>query len=64
MKDVNAKVIRVESLNSTVFKVDLEVRNTTFIAGQYLMIALPSGEKVPYSIGSAPYELPALTLYI
>lgn len=64
MKDVNAKVIRVESLNSTVFKVDLEVRNTTFIAGQYLMIALPSGEKVPYSIGSAPYELPTLTLYI
>lgn len=64
MKDVNAKVIRVESLNSTVFKVDLEVSDTSFIAGQYLMIALPSGEKVPYSIGSAPHQLPALTLYI
>lgn len=64
MKDVNAKVIRVESLNSAVFKVDLEVKDTSFIAGQYLMIVLPSGEKVPYSIGSAPHELPSLTLYI
>lgn len=64
MKDISAKVIQVESLNSTVFKAELEVSDTQFIAGQYLMIALPSGEKVPYSIGSAPFELPKLTLYI
>ncbi|SBS25720.1 NAD(P)H-flavin reductase [Marinomonas aquimarina] len=64
MKDVNAKVIRVESLNSTVYKVDLQVNDSQFIAGQYLMIALPTGEKVPYSIGSAPHELPTLSLYI
>lgn len=64
MKDVNAKVIRVESLNSTVYKVDLEVNDCQFIAGQYLMIALPTGEKVPYSIGSAPHELPTISLYI
>ncbi len=28
------------------------------------MVVLPTGEKVPYSIGSAPHELPSLTLYI
>lgn len=64
MKDISATVIQIESLNSTVFKVDLEVQDTQFMAGQYLMIALPSGEKVPYSIGSSPHELPSLTLYI
>ncbi|RDL44104.1 NAD(P)H-flavin reductase [Marinomonas piezotolerans] len=64
MKNVNAKVAHIESLNNTVYKVELELEGTTFIAGQYLMIALPSGEKVPYSIGSAPHELPSLTLYI
>jgi len=64
VKDVNAKVIRVESLNETVYKVDLEIKDSPFIAGQYLMIALPTGEKVPYSIGSAPHELPNLSLYI
>lgn len=64
MKDVSAKVIKVESLNSTVFAAELQLENTNFIAGQYLMIVLPSGEKVPYSIGSAPHELPSLTLYI
>ncbi|MBM6551081.1 NAD(P)H-flavin reductase [Marinomonas ostreistagni] len=64
MKDVSAKVTKVESINSTVYRAQLEVNDVQFIAGQYLMIALPSGEKVPYSIGSAPHELPTLTLYI
>ncbi len=64
MKDVSAKVVQVESLNSTVFAAKLQLEGTSFIAGQYLMIALPTGEKVPYSIGSAPHELPYLTLYI
>lgn len=64
MKDINARVIDVKLLNSNVYQVELEVAEQTFIAGQYLMIALPTGEKVPYSIGSAPEALPKLTLYI
>ncbi|MBJ7556744.1 NAD(P)H-flavin reductase [Marinomonas spartinae] len=64
MKDVIATVNSVALINHNVYEVTLQVEEMTFIAGQYLMIALPSGEKVPYSIGSAPHELPKLSLYI
>lgn len=64
MKDVTAKVSSVELINHNVYEVKLEIDETPFIAGQYLMIVLPTGEQVPYSIGSAPHALPELTLYI
>ncbi|SBS31441.1 NAD(P)H-flavin reductase [Marinomonas spartinae] len=64
MKDVTATVNSVELVNHNVYEVTLQIEEMTFIAGQYLMIALPSGEKVPYSIGSAPHELPKLSLFI
>ncbi len=64
MKDVIAQVQGVELINQNVYQVNLEIADTQFIAGQYLMIVLPTGEQVPYSIGSAPNELPNLTLYI
>ncbi|MCZ2720999.1 NAD(P)H-flavin reductase [Marinomonas sp. 15G1-11] len=64
MKDVTAQVGTIELINHNVYQVTLKVENLDFIAGQYLMIVLPSGEMVPYSIGSAPHELPELTLYI
>lgn len=64
MNEVTAKVKAVELINKDVYQVSLELDNFTFIAGQYVMIQLPTGEQVPYSIGSAPHELPELTLYI
>ncbi|MBJ7539283.1 NAD(P)H-flavin reductase [Marinomonas transparens] len=64
MKDLTAKVNSVQLINHNVYKITLHVENTSFVAGQYLMILLPTGEQVPYSIGSAPHELPSLTLYI
>jgi len=64
MEDLTAKVNTVELINKDVYQITLQVNDLSFIAGQYLMIALPTGEQVPYSIGSAPHELPNLTLYI
>jgi CDP-4-dehydro-6-deoxyglucose reductase len=64
MKDVTAKVNTVELINKDVYQITLQVENFSFKAGQYLMVVLPTGEQVPYSIGSAPHELPYLTLYI
>ncbi|WP_191602269.1 NAD(P)H-flavin reductase [Marinomonas algicola] len=64
MKDVIAQVGTIELINQNVYQVTLKVENQSFIAGQYLMIVLPTGESVPYSIGSAPHELPELTLFI
>lgn len=64
MNEVIAKVNKVELINQNVYQVSLEVPVDSFIAGQYLMIHLPSGESVPYSIGSAAHELPSLQLYI
>lgn len=64
MKDVTANVKSVELINQNVYKVNLHLEATRFIAGQYLLVPLATGEQVPYSIGSAPYELPSLTLYI
>ena len=64
MNEVIAKVNKVELINQNVYQVSLDVPIDSFIAGQYLMIQLPSGESVPYSIGSAPQELPSLQLYI
>jgi len=64
MKDVTAKVNNVELINKNVHQITLQVDDFSFKAGQYLMVSLPTGEQVPYSIGSAPHELPYLTLYI
>ncbi|MBR7887750.1 NAD(P)H-flavin reductase [Marinomonas sp. A79] len=64
MKEISATVNTVELVNHNVYQVELTVENLTFSAGQYLMVVLPSGEQVPYSIGSAPHELPNLTLYV
>jgi CDP-4-dehydro-6-deoxyglucose reductase len=64
MKDITAKVNTVELINKDVYQVTLQVSELSFIAGQYLMVMLPTGEQVPYSIGSAPNELPYVTLYI
>lgn len=64
MKDILATVSDVHLMNKNVYQVKLMVDNISFIAGQYLMIVLPTGEQVPYSIGSAPHELPDITLYI
>ncbi|TBR42857.1 NAD(P)H-flavin reductase [Marinomonas agarivorans] len=64
MNDVKAKVSSVALVNNNVYQVKLTVPTDSFIAGQYLLIQLPTGETVPYSIGSAPFELPELTLYI
>jgi CDP-4-dehydro-6-deoxyglucose reductase len=64
VNEVIAKVNKVELINRNVYQVSLDVPVDSFIAGQYLMIHLPSGESVPYSIGSAPHELPSLQLYI
>ncbi|WP_394181676.1 NAD(P)H-flavin reductase [Marinomonas posidonica] len=64
MNEVTAKVKAVELVNKDVYQVTLEMDSFSFISGQYVMIQLPTGEQVPYSIGSAPGELPLLTLYI
>jgi CDP-4-dehydro-6-deoxyglucose reductase len=64
VNEVIAKVNKVELINQNVYQVSLDVPVDSFIAGQYLMIQLPSGESVPYSIGSAAHELPSLQLYI
>ena len=64
MKDITATVNAVELMNQNVYRITLKVEDFTFEAGQYLMIMLPTGEQVPYSIGSAPHELPTLTLYV
>ncbi|MEL0636673.1 MULTISPECIES: NAD(P)H-flavin reductase [Marinomonas] len=64
MKNVTAKVSSVERINKNVYEVTLKIDNTSFIAGQYLMVVLPTGEQVPYSIGSAPHVLPNITLFI
>ena len=64
MKDITAKVNTVELINKDVYQITLQVDGFSFKAGQYLMVTLPTGEQVPYSIGSAPHELPYLTLYI
>ncbi|GAB3483126.1 NAD(P)H-flavin reductase [Marinomonas epiphytica] len=64
MKDVIANVNSVELINQNVYKVSLHLEATSFIAGQYLLVPLLTGEQVPYSIGCAPHELPTLTLYI
>jgi len=64
VNEVIAKVNKVDLINQNVYQVSLDVPVDSFIAGQYLMIQLPSGESVPYSIGSAANELPSLQLYI
>ncbi|WP_417561033.1 NAD(P)H-flavin reductase [Marinomonas sp.] len=64
MKEITATVNAVESINPNVYQITLKVDDLTFEAGQYLIVALPTGEQVPYSIGSAPHELPYLTLYV
>ncbi|PYF81141.1 MULTISPECIES: NAD(P)H-flavin reductase [Marinomonas] len=64
MKEITATVNAVELINQNVYQITLKVDDFTFEAGQYLMVVLPTGEQVPYSIGSAPHELPYLTLYI
>ena len=64
MNDVIARVNKVELVNQNVYEVSLNVTIDNFIAGQYLLIQLPTGESVPYSIGSAPQKLPEVTLYI
>lgn len=64
MKEITATVNAVELINQNVYQITLKVEDFTFEAGQYLMVVLPTGEQVPYSIGSAPHELPYLTLYI
>ena len=64
MEDVAAIVSSIELINQNVYEIQLEIDDTPFIAGQYLMIVLPTGEQVPYSIGSAPHALPVITLYI
>ncbi|ADZ92675.1 NAD(P)H-flavin reductase [Marinomonas mediterranea] len=64
MRDVQASVRAVEQISHNVYSATLNVGDADFIAGQYLMIILPSGEHVPYSIGSGPSNLPELTLYI
>ncbi|MCV2403691.1 NAD(P)H-flavin reductase [Marinomonas sp. C2222] len=64
MENITAKVKSVELVNKDVYQIALQADDLTFHAGQYLMIVLPTGEQVPYSIGSAPHELPSLTLYI
>jgi CDP-4-dehydro-6-deoxyglucose reductase, E3 len=64
MKEITATVKAVELINQNVYQISLQANDLTFIAGQYLMVLLPTGEQVPYSIGSAPHELPDLALYI
>lgn len=64
MNDVIATVNKVELVNQNVYEIKLHVGIDRFKAGQHLLIQLPTGETVPYSIGSAPSELPEVTLYI
>ncbi|MCB5163066.1 NAD(P)H-flavin reductase [Marinomonas algarum] len=64
MKEISAAVKSVELINQNVYQITLHTTELSFVAGQYLMIVLPTGEQVPYSIGSAPHELPNVTLYV
>jgi NAD(P)H-flavin reductase len=64
MKEITAKVNTVELINKDVYQITLQVDDLEFFAGQYLMVVLPTGEQVPYSIGSTPHELPNITLYV
>lgn len=64
MKEMTATVNAVELINQNVYQIRLQADDLTFEAGQYLMVVLPTGEQVPYSIGSAPQTLPEVTLYI
>lgn len=64
MNEVIATVNKVSLINQNVYQINLIVPVENFLAGQYLLIQLPTGESVPYSIGSAPHELPEINLYI
>ncbi len=64
MNEIMAMVNKVKLINHNVYEIGLTAQAGSFLAGQYLLIPLPTGETVPYSIGSAPHELPELTLYI
>lgn len=62
---VSAGVLAVERLSETSFEVHLKVPpEETFLAGQYLELQLQDGQSIPYSIASAPAQLPELKLHI
>ena len=69
VKKLVCDITAVEPLNHDVYRVRLHLPATNshaieFHAGQYLEICLPSGRKVPFSIGSAPDQSRDLELHI
>ncbi|TVS10605.1 MAG: hypothetical protein EA417_18860 [Gammaproteobacteria bacterium] len=61
---VNARIEAVTPLGAGVREIRLRAEGTaSFLPGQYLQILHPDGTAIPFSIASAPQELPAITLH-
>lgn len=66
-KKFTATVHSIVAFNDDTYRVHLRLPNLAappFYAGQYLFIVMPDGERKPFSIASAPAQMPDLELHI
>lgn len=65
MTTLSCKVISVESINDTVYRVRLVPETDfSFRAGQYLMVVMDENDKRPFSLASTPMEKDIIELHI
>jgi len=65
MPTLNCKVVSVESITDTVYRVCLQPEGEfSFRAGQYLMVVMGEKDKRPFSIASIPSEKQYIELHI
>lgn len=65
MTTLSCKVISVESINDTVYRVRLVPETEfSFRAGQYLMVVMDENDKRPFSLASTPMEKDIIELHI
>lgn len=65
MPTLNCKVVSVESITDTVYRVRLQPEGEfSFRAGQYLMVVMGEKDKRPFSIASTPSEKQYIELHI
>lgn len=65
MATLNSKVVSVESITDTVYRVRLRPEGPfTFLAGQYLMVVMDERDKRPFSMASTPSEKEYIELHI
>lgn len=65
MPTLNCKVVSVESITDTVYRVCLQPEGEfSFRAGQYLMVVMGEKDKRPFSIASTPSEKQHIELHI